>query len=463
MNNLILNILVVDDEPDYCEVLKIILLEAEYKVTTCSNGIEALKLVKKEDYDLVVTDLMMPYMNGDELLHEIKKIKPSTEVIIMTAYGTIEKAVTTMKEGAYTYITKGSAPEELLFEIKRLSNSKQMEIENSMLRKQTYGKGYMLETKDPAFQKVLALAERAAGSDSNMLILGESGSGKEVLATHIHNYSKRKDKNFLELNCQALSESLLESELFGHERGAFTGAMQKRIGLFEAAQNGTLFLDEIGGISPNLQGKLLKTIENKQIYRLGNNTPIDVDFRLIAATNRNLYSDMKEELFRSDLFYRISTIVLEIPPLRERQEDIPLFIDYFMEKYQNESNKKIHSISKNVENFLLSYTYPGNVRELKNIIERLVVLSDNGCVGEDCLPPEVQGSLSPFAEQARPNSVKNTDWENEPSLRNLRKELEKDYIESLLNKYPQNLDKVSLILDITRRQLFNKLVEYDLK
>ena len=463
MNNLILKILVVDDEPDYCEVLRMILLEEQYRVTTCSNGKEALKILEKDDYDLVVTDLMMPDMNGDELLHEINKTKPSTEVIIMTAYGTIEKAVATMKEGAYTYITKGSAPEELIFEIKRLSNTKQMQIENALLRKQTYGKGYMLESKDSAFAKVLALAERAAASDSNILIFGESGSGKEVLATHIHNYSKRKAKNFLELNCQALSESILESELFGHERGAFTGAMQKRIGLFEGAQNGTLFLDEIGGITPNLQGKLLKTIENKQIYRLGNNTPIDVDFRLISATNRNLYNDMKDGQFRSDLFYRISTIVLEIPPLRERKEDIPLFIDYFMEKYQNESNKRITSMSKGVENFLLSYTYPGNVRELKNIIERLVVLSENGYVGEDCLPPEVQGSIPGQPSELRINPSRSNDMISEPSLRDLRKELEKEYIERLLGRYPQDLDRVAVILDITRRQLFNKLVEYDLK
>lgn len=463
MNNLILKILIVDDEPDYCEVLKMILLEENYGVSTCSNGKEALKLLEKEDFDLVVTDLMMPFMNGDELLHEIKKRKPSTEVIIMTAYGTIEKAVATMKDGAYTYITKGSAPEELIFEIKRLSNSKQLEIENSLLRKQNYGKGFMLESKNPAFQKVLELSERAAASDANILIFGESGSGKEVLATHIHNYSKRKTKNFLELNCQALSESILESELFGHERGSFTGAMQKRIGLFEGAQNGTLFLDEIGGITPNLQGKLLKTIESKKIYRLGNNTPIDVDFRLISATNRNLYDDMKEGAFRSDLFYRISTIVLEIPPLRERKEDIPLFIDYFMEKYQHESNKTIKSITQSVENFLLNYTYPGNVRELKNIIERLVVLSENGYVGEDCLPPEFQDSYPDELSQSKAMSLGVKEGIKEPSLRDLRKELEKNYIESLLEKYPQDLDKVAVILDITRRQLFNKLVEYDLK
>lgn len=460
---MILKILVVDDEPDYCEVLRIILLEEGYHVVTCNNGKEALNLIAKEDFDLVLTDLMMPLMNGDELLREIRKTKPSIEVIIMTAYGTIEKAVEAMKEGAYTYITKGSAPEELLYEIKRLSDKRKLEIENSILRKQSYGKGFMLETKNLAFQKVLDLAERSATSDANILIFGESGSGKEVLATHIHNYSHRKENNFLELNCQALSESILESELFGHERGAFTGAMQRRVGLFEGSQNGTLFLDEIGGISPNLQGKLLKTIENKVIYRLGSNTPIKVDFRLISATNRNLYEDMKDDSFRSDLFYRISTIVLELPPLRERKEDIPLFIDYFMGKYQHESNKTINSLAENVERFLLNYTYPGNIRELKNIIERLVVLSENGFVGEDCLPPEFQDSLSSNLSEERLETHRLEGMEKEPSLRDLRKDLEQEYIQQLLLKYPQDLDRVACILDITRRQLFNKLVEYNLK
>ena len=235
----------------------------------------------------------------------------------------------------------------------------------------------------------MELAERAAQSDSNILILGESGTGKEVLASFIHQKSKRKEANFMELNCQALSESILESELFGHEKGAFTGADRRRIGLFEASNGGTLFLDEIGGVSVNLQAKLLKAIENKQIYRLGSSTPINVDFRLITATNHNLRKDMGDGSFRDDLFYRISTIVLELPPLRERPEDIPLFIQYFFDKYQREMNKRITDMENSVKELLTGYSYPGNVRELKNIIERLVVLSEKGEIREAYLPSDV--------------------------------------------------------------------------
>jgi len=318
----------------------------------------------------------------------------------------------------------------------------------------------MLESKSPKFRQVLALAERAAKSEASILILGESGTGKEVLASHIHDQSNRCDKNFLELNCQALSESILESELFGHEKGAFTGAAQKRIGLFEASNHGTLFLDEIGGISMNLQGKLLKAIENKQIYRLGSNVPIDVDFRLITATNRNLYKDMQEEHFRSDLFYRISTIVLELPPLIQRKEDIPLFISYFLKKFESETNKKIISIAESVNEFLNNYSYPGNIRELKNIIERLVVLSDSGRITEECLPPDIVNAASK-AEAALNNEEGII--AQDISLKELRSDIEKKYIVNLMQKYPNNLDKVAGVLGITRRQLFNKLVEYGLK
>ncbi len=460
MINTIFNILVVDDEQDYCDVLKMILLSKGYQVTTCNSGREALELMSESDYDLVVTDLMMPGMNGDVLMQYIKRKGIPVEVIIMTAFGTIEKAVQAMKDGAYTYITKGTDPEELILEIARLSEEKRLKMDNSLLRDMISSRGYMLDSRSPKFRQVLALAERAAKSEASILILGESGTGKEVLASHIHDQSNRKDSNFLELNCQALSESILESELFGHEKGSFTGAAQRRIGLFEAANHGTLFLDEIGGISMNLQGKLLKAIENKQIYRLGSNVPIDVDFRLITATNRNLHKDMQEEQFRSDLFYRISTIVLELPPLNQRREDIPLFIDYFLKKYEVETAKPVISMSESVKDFLHNYNYPGNIRELKNIIERLVVLSDNGYISEECLPPDIMNATSK-AETAvqEENSIASKDL----SLKELRSDIEKKYIVNLMQKYPNNLDKVAEVLAITRRQLFNKLVEYGLK
>lgn len=451
-----LRILVVDDEQDYCDVLKMILEGRGYAVDTCNDGREALNLLEKGSFDIVVSDLNMPVMDGYELLREIKSRDYDCEVIILTAFGTIEKAVETMKAGAFTYVTKGSDPEELLIEIRKIKDMRKAARKNEILKQKTSG-NFMLESRNLKYRQVLKLAERAAASESNILILGESGSGKEVLASFIHNKSKRSQENMMELNCQALSESILESELFGHEKGAFTGASQKRIGLFEASHGGTLFLDEIGGVSMNLQAKLLKAIENKTIYRMGSTTPITVDFRLITATNRNLKEDMDADLFRSDLFYRISTIVLELPPLRERKEDIPLFIDYFINKYAREMNKENIDMSENVRNMLINYNYPGNVRELKNIIERLLVLSEHGEIREEYLPSDIAAGKNPAPKQ----NMFETDYTE--SLREYRNKAEKMYIEGLIERYPKDMNKVAEILSISRRQLFNKLVEFGLK
>ena len=451
-----LRILVVDDEQDYCDVLKMILEGRGYAVDTCNDGREALNLLEKGSFDIVVSDLNMPVMDGYELLREIKSRDYDCEVIILTAFGTIEKAVETMKAGAFTYVTKGSDPEELLIEIRKIKDMRKAARKNEILKQKTSG-NFMLESRNLKYRQMLKLAERAAASESNILILGESGSGKEVLASFIHNKSKRSQENMMELNCQALSESILESELFGHEKGAFTGASQKRIGLFEASHGGTLFLDEIGGVSMNLQAKLLKAIENKTIYRMGSTTPITVDFRLITATNRNLKEDMDADLFRSDLFYRISTIVLELPPLRERKEDIPLFIDYFINKYAREMNKENIDMSENVRNMLINYNYPGNVRELKNIIERLLVLSEHGEIREEYLPSDIAAGKNPAPKQ----NMFETDYTE--SLREYRNKAEKMYIEGLIERYPKDMNKVAEILSISRRQLFNKRVEFGLK
>ena len=451
-----LRILVVDDEQDYCDVLKMILEGRGYAVDTCNDGREALNLLEKGSFDIVVSDLNMPVMDGYELLREIKSRDYDCEVIILTAFGTIEKAVETMKAGAFTYVTKGSDPEELLIEIRKIKDMRKAARKNEILKQKTSG-NFMLESRNLKYRQMLKLAERAAASESNILILGESGSGKEVLASFIHNKSKRSQENMMELNCQALSESILESELFGHVKGAFTGASQKRIGLFEASHGGTLFLDEIGGVSMNLQAKLLKAIENKTIYRMGSTTPITVDFRLITATNRNLKEDMDADLFRSDLFYRISTIVLELPPLRERKEDIPLFIDYFINKYAREMNKENIDMSENVRNMLINYNYPGNVRELKNIIERLLVLSEHGEIREEYLPSDIAAGKNPAPKQ----NMFETDYTE--SLREYRNKAEKMYIEGLIERYPKDMNKVAEILSISRRQLFNKLVEFGLK
>lgn len=451
-----MRILVVDDEADYCEVLKMILEGNGYSADICFNGREALQKLEESSYDIVITDLNMPVMDGYELLKEIKKREYDTEVLMLTAFGTIEKAVEAMKAGAYTYVTKGNDPEELLMELRRASDMRKAEMKNRILEEKVR-KQFMLESKNTRFRQMLVLAERAAASESNILILGESGCGKEVLASFIHEKSGRKNANLLELNCQALSESILESELFGHEKGSFTGASRRRIGLFEAAHGGTLFLDEIGGVSIGLQAKLLKAIENRTIYRMGSNTPISVDFRLITATNRNLKEDMDKELFRSDLFYRISTIVIEIPPLRERPEDIPLFIDYFIDKYSIEMKKRNIDISDKVRSMMIEYDYPGNVRELKNIVERCMVLSEKGEIKEEYLPSEL---LYGHIRGTYRNAFE-TDYTE--SLREYRSKAEKSYIEGLLARYPKDMNKIADILSISRRQLFNKLVEFGLK
>ena len=389
-----MSILVVDDEKDYCEVLKLILENDGYSVETCFNGQEALKIMENKAFDIVVSDLSMPVMDGFELLKAIKERDYDADVLMLTAYGTVEKAVEAMKAGAYTYVTKGMDPAELLIEIRNIRDKRITDMKNALLREKARNK-YMLESKSPRYRQMLEMAEKAAASESNIMLFGESGSGKEVLATFIHERSNRKDASLLDLNCQALSDSILESELFGHEKGSFTGATQRRMGLFEAASGGTLFLDEIGGVSMNLQAKLLKAIENRTIYRMGSNTPINVDFRLITATNRNLKEDMDNGLFRSDLFYRISTIVIEIPPLRERREDIPLLIEHFIDSYSREMKKDGIKISDDVLEILTGYDYPGNVRELKNIIERCMVLSEHGEIEKGYLPSDMLSGRAP--------------------------------------------------------------------
>ncbi|MDD6190609.1 MAG: sigma-54 dependent transcriptional regulator [Firmicutes bacterium] len=455
MGNELFKILVVDDEKEYCAVIKMILENCGYSVVTCGSGKEALEILERANLDLVISDLKMNGMSGYELLEEIKRREYDVEVIMLTAFGTIETAVEAMKLGAYTYVTKGNDPEELLMEVAKVRSMRDVNRENMVLREKTSVE-YMLESRNEKYNNMLTLVERAASSNSNILILGESGSGKEVLASFIHSKSQRRDKNLMELNCQAISESILESELFGHEKGSFTGAAQRRIGHFEAANGGTLFLDEIGGVSMGIQAKLLKAIENKVIYRMGSSTPVNVDFRLITATNRNLQKDMEEGTFRSDLFYRISTIVLELPPLRERREDIPLFIDFFLDKFGREMKKENITVPESVRTLLENYSYPGNIRELKNLIERLLVLSEHGEIKEEYLPPEI------FRNKGE-NGSSGIYTDYTESLRAYRQKAEKKYIEELIARYPSDLNTVAEILSITRRQLLNKMNDYNLK
>jgi len=430
--------------------MKVILSAKGHQADYALSGADALNLMSRKSYDLVITDLMMPGIDGRQLLNEIKASYPGTEVIMMTAYGSIENAVEAMREGAYSYVTKGGNPEELIREIGKLQDMMELKLENQLLKEKVAEADAMLETNSPAFSGMLSIARKAAASGANILILGESGAGKEVIARYIHQNSGRSKSHFMDLNCHAIAETVLESELFGHERGAFTGALNKRIGRIEAADGGTLFLDEIGDMPLPMQAKLLKTIENKKIFRMGGNEEIEVDFRLICATNKDLETEIAEGRFREDFYYRISTITIEIPPLRKRKEDLPMLINYFFKKSQNDMKKPIHTVDGEVMEFLLNYEYPGNVRELKNIIERLVVLSENGVVDRDSLPaPAMAEKRKAFPEAQR-----------DKELREIRKDAEREYIQDILLKYNYNMTKAAEILGITRRQLFNKIAEY---
>jgi two-component system, NtrC family, response regulator HydG len=447
MKNDAMRILIVDDESSYREVFQLILGEEGYNTQTAGSGEEAVALLKKESFNLVLTDLVMEDMDGIALLNHIRENYKDVEVIIVTGYGTVQNAVEAMKKGAYTYFIKSHDPEELLLEIKNLKKMVKLENDNELLREQQNTVGYQLSSKNKSFRKVLDIAGKAARSNSNILLLGESGVGKEVFARYIHNCSERNTRNFIPVNCHALSASLIESELFGHEKGAYTGAEGMRKGKFEAAHGSTLFLDEIGDMTVSSQVKLLRSLESKKIERIGSNKQIDVDFRLICATNRNLKESIETGLFRDDLFYRISTISIEIPPLRERKEDLPGLIEYFFRVIEKEQKKEISLIDDSVMYILLSYNYPGNVRELKNIIERLIVLSENGRVSAADLPQF-------------PHNSTNRDI---LSLRDVRKETESRYIKEILLLCHNNITEAAEKLQMSRRQLFNKIQEYELK
>lgn len=456
-------ILVVDDEVQYQNVFRLILEDKGYCTKTVSSGEEALKKLGSENFDLVLTDLMMPGMDGIELLGRIKNLNYAVEVIIVTGYGTIENAVKAIKQGAFSYFIKSHDPEELLMEVDKLARIRNLQIENEMLRKEKSVSAFEFDSKSRRFRSVLSLIDKAADSSASIFLTGESGVGKEVMARYIHSRGSRCKGNFVAVNCQALPENLLESELFGYEKGSFTGASERRIGKFQEASGGTLFLDEIGELPVNLQAKLLRALETRTIERIGSNKPIAVDIRLVSATNKDITDAIRNGTFREDLFYRLNTIMVEIPPLRDRKEDIPSLAEFFFNKCQVEQKKKITSIDSGVMDFLLSYDYPGNIRELRNIIERLVVLSDRGCVSENDLP-DYKGTETASSTAVFKTSSNNSGLQSKIiPLKHYMKSYEADYIQRVLDSCGGNMTEASKLLDISRRQLFNKVTEYCLK
>jgi two-component system NtrC family response regulator len=383
-------ILIVDDEKNYLLVLSAVLEEEGYEVLTTASSLEALEIQKASDVDLVLTDMKMPGMDGIEVLEQIKSRDPELPVIMMTAHGTVDKAVEAMQKGAYSYILKPFDNERLTLYVKKAIATYEVVKENRRLRnavESQYQFGNIIG-KSKAMRDVFEIIQKVAPSNATVLIEGESGTGKELVAKSIHFNSPRRDNPFVAVNCSALAESLLESELFGHERGAFTGAVSSKKGRFELAHGGTLFLDEIGELSANLQVKLLRVLQEKTIERVGGVRSIVVDIRVIAATNRNLKDELRVGRFREDLFYRLNVVHIVIPPLRLRWEDIRLLVDHFIKKYasSNQSAVPVKGLSQEVIRLFYEYNWPGNIRELENVIERAIILCEDGLITIKDLP-----------------------------------------------------------------------------
>ncbi|OQY11874.1 MAG: DNA-binding response regulator [Desulfobacteraceae bacterium 4572_19] len=370
------NILVVDDEINYTLILSAVLEEEGFETLTANNGVDALEILNLSDIDLVLTDMMMPSMDGMELLKRIKQIKPGLPVIMMTAHGSVEKAVEAMQKGAYSYILKPFENESLITYVKKALDMYHVIKENTLLRdaiKSKFSFNHIIG-KSKGMQNIFDIIRKVAPTTASILIEGESGTGKELVARSIHYNSLRASKPFIPVNGSALSESLLESELFGHEKGAFTGAATMKKGRFELADGGTLFLDEIGELSQSLQVKLLRVLQEKTLERVGGTKSISVDFRLIAATNKTLKDEVTKKSFREDLYYRLNVVRIFLPPLRERGEDIPLLIKHFINKFSGSNNNTIKGINKETASLFFNYPWPGNIRELENIIERAMIL-----------------------------------------------------------------------------------------
>lgn len=387
-----LRIVVVDDEPAQRELIGGFLTKQGHEVFAAGSGAEALAHARDRQVDLVLSDCRMPGMSGPDLLQKIKAVNPEIPLILMTAYGTVETAVQAMKDGAADYLTKPLDLEELLVRVGRVTEQARLKSEVRELQRQLVER-HRLEGiigESGRMQEVLALVTRVAPSDATVLIRGESGIGKELIARAIHFNSRRAAGPLVSLNCAALPEQLLESELFGHERGAFTGAVAQRKGRFEQANGGTIFLDEIGDLSPTLQVKLLRVLQERAFERVGGNKTLSVDVRVLAATHRDLEQAMRDGTFREDLYYRLNVVTIQIPPLRDRREDIPLLLDHFLRKFAEKSRREVTGLTAAARDALLKYDYPGNIRELENLVERAVLLCRGRVIDLEDLPAAVR-------------------------------------------------------------------------
>ncbi|SDJ86441.1 sigma-54-dependent transcriptional regulator [Natronincola ferrireducens] len=443
------NILLVDDDLGFIHIHKKILERKNYRVITANSGVEAIEILKRENISLVITDIVMPQMGGLELLRNIKKYWSDLPVIVLTGKSSIESAVQSMREGAYTYLTKPVNVDEFLIEINKCRTYQELKAENIYLKERLIQEKGEFLGKSSVVNGIRDKVMIAAPTNSTILITGESGTGKELIAELFHRKSLRKNKPLIKVNCAALSETILESELFGHEKGAFTGASERRIGRFEIAHEGTLFLDEIGDMSLNMQTKLLRVLQEKEFQRVGSSKTIYSDFRLIAATNKDLIKEVKEGNFREDLYYRINVIPVHITPLRERKEDIGVLFNHFIEKISIEMNRNIKPIDHELERILKTYNWPGNVRELKNIAERGVVFAREDKIDANFIKNQL---------------IFNNDSSfDEKSLKEARENFEKNFIIEALIENQWNISKTAEEIGIARKNLYEKIKKYDLQ
>ncbi|HEB36786.1 hypothetical protein LCGC14_0803590 [marine sediment metagenome] len=436
-------ILVVDDEDIVRESLRDWLDGVGYKVDIAESADKALKIIKQKKIKIMIADLIMPGINGIELMKKAREIVPTISTVIITAHGTIQTAITAIREGAYDYVEKPFCPEKVELLIKNLVEHQNLIEENISLRRKIEDRFHFegIIAKSPKMLKIIELIKTVAPANATILIIGKTGTGKEVIARAIHHQSPRRNRSFIATSCAALPESLLESELFGHERGSFTGAVERKKGKFEAGDKGTLFLDEIGEINANTQVHLLRALEEKKITRVGGNEEINVDVRIIAATNRNLKASINQGKFREDLYYRLNVVTIDLPPLKDRMEDILPLAEHFLKKYAEENNKRIKNFSDDVVEFMLNYSWPGNVRELENMIERGVILTKNTAITLDELPQDI----------IHPTPVEGKTVEA----------VTRNHIINVLEETKGNISKAANILGIRRMTLYNKLKKYN--
>lgn len=445
------NVIVVDDERTIRVPLKMILTEEGYDTQSASNGKEALELVKEHDFDIMITDLKMPEMDGMELIRQCQRICPQTSIIIITAYGSLESAIEALRMGAYDYILKPFDFDDVLIKIKRLIKQKQLIRENQALKMQVDQKfnfGNIIG-QSPQMQEVFRLIKKVAKTKGNVLITGKSGTGKELVARAIHMNSERHDQPFVPINCGAIVGTLMESELFGHKKGSFTGAVRDKDGLFKMAHGGTLFLDEVGEIPLNLQVKLLRSIEAGEILPVGATATISIDVRIIAATNRNLAEDVENGNFRDDLYYRLNVVEIKLPSLNDRHEDIPLLVQHFIEKYNHELNTQVLGADNETMRILMNHEWKGGIRELENVVERALILCEDDYITKNDLPPNMAESVY---QSVMPDRLKEA-----------TAAFEREHITNILTRTGNNKEEAAKLLDISLSSLYRKMDELSIK